>query len=79
MKFPFLNSPDTGKPDEFVTLTVLVTLSVIVRFLLDGITLKLFGQVITFSKMDASVYVGLLAPIWASHSYVKVKIKDNVE
>jgi len=55
----------------------LVTLAVVFRFLLDGLTLHVFNQVLTFGKLDASVYLGLLAPVWGSHSYVKIKGKND--
>jgi len=73
MNFPFLNNPDTGKPDETVTIAIFVSLAVVFRFLVDGMTLNLFGHLITFSKLDATVYISLLGPALASHSYVKVK------
>jgi hypothetical protein len=73
----FLNDPKTGKPDEMVTLTVIVTLAVVFRFLVDGLTFHILGQIITFSKLDAMVYISLLTPVLGTHGFIKVKNQED--
>jgi hypothetical protein len=77
MQFPFLNNPDTGKPDEMVTVTLIVTLAAVFRFLVDGMTLNILGHVLTFTKLDSSVYIALLGPVLGSHAFIKGKGVDN--
>lgn len=73
MKFPFINDPSTGKPDEMVTLTTLVTLAATGRFLLDGITVDIMGHLLTFNHVDSTTYLAFLAPIIGAHGYIKGK------
>jgi len=68
----FLTNPSTGEPDEMVTIAMIVTTAVVFRFLVDGLTITVLGHVFTFTKIDASVYVSLLAPALGAHSYVGV-------
>ena len=77
MKFPFIINPETGKPDEMVTLTVMTTLVVLTRFLLDGITLSIDKHNITFGHVDALVYAAVLAPILGAHGYIINSKKDK--
>ncbi len=80
MKFPFIQDPRTHKPDEMVTLTVLTTIAAVVRFLFDGITIKLFEHTLVIGHIDAAVYIALLAPILGAHSYIggqKLKSKPK--
>ena len=73
MRFPFLNDPATGKPDELVTIAVVTTLAAVTRFLLDGVTVNLDGYIFTFGHIDASVYLAILAPALGAHGYIKGK------
>lgn len=73
----FIKDPTTGQPSEMITLTVVVTSAVVFRFLVDGMTLEVFGHHLTFTKLDASVYIALLAPMLGSHAFIKGKGVDN--
>lgn len=80
MKFPFLNDPQTGAPDEFVTIAMIVTLAVVFRFLVDGSSWTILGHVFTFTKLDPGVYIALLGPALATHGYQSVsKGNKNAE
>ena len=68
----FLTNPSTGEPDEMVTIAMLVTIAVVFRFLVDGLTITVLGHIFNFTKIDASVYVSLLAPALGAHSYVGI-------
>lgn len=70
MKFPFINNPDTGKPDEMVTITILSVGAVLTRFLFDGITVSMYGHSFTFGHVDAMVYASILAPILGTHGFI---------
>ena len=76
MKFPFIIDPNTGKPSEMVTLTVVVTLAATTRFLFDGMSFHIFEHVLTFTKLDPMVYISLLTPVFGAHGYLNGK-KDN--
>ena len=43
------------------------------RFVLDGMSLTILGQNITFGHVDSLTYAAILGPILASHGYVQVK------
>lgn len=77
MKFPFLNDPSTGKPSEMVTITVLTTLAVLIRFLFDGITIVIDGHNLTFGHVDAMVYMAVLAPVLGTHGFMSNKKEVN--
>lgn len=74
MKFPFINDPETGKPSEMVTLSMVVTLSAALRFLLDGITLDIYHHIFTFGHVDAMTYLAFLSPIVGAHGYIKGRL-----
>lgn len=76
MKY-FLTDPETNRPSELVTLTVIVTLAAVIRFLFDGVAIKLFDHSLTISHVDASVYLAFLTPVLGLHGYVKRKSNDN--
>lgn len=73
MKFPFINDPKTGQPDELVTLTTLVTLAAVGRFLVDGVTIQVFGHTMQFGHVDPMTYLAFLSPIVGTHGYIKGK------
>lgn len=72
MRFPFLVNPETGKPDEFTTISIMITTAVVCRFLLDGSSFTLYHHIFTFSKLDAVTYASLLTPALGAHCYVRV-------
>lgn len=77
MQFPFIKDPKTGKPDELITLTVLVTLAAVFRFTLDGATFQIYDHVITFTHVDSMTYLAFLSPILGTHGYIKGKLSGD--
>lgn len=76
MKFPFIENPKTGRPDEMITLTVITTIAATLRFLVDGVSINIQGYIFNFGHIDASLYLALLAPILGAHSFIGTK-NDN--
>ena len=77
MKFPFFEDPETGKPSEMLTLSVIVTLAAAARFLLDGITINIAHHMLTFGHVDSMTYLAFLSPIVGTHGYIKGKVSDD--
>lgn len=76
MSFPFLKNP--GHSSLMATLTTVVTVAVLARFLFDGISFTVHGSVYTFSHIDALVYTALLTPVYACQGYVHgVNVKND--
>lgn len=70
MKFPFLNHPETGKPDLMVTLTTVVTIAAVIKFILDGVSMVINGHTISFGHVDSMTYGSVLAPVLGAHSFI---------
>lgn len=82
MKFPFIVNPDTGKPDEMITVTVLTISAVLFRFVLDGVTLEVFDHKLVFGHVDALVYAAVLAPVLGTHGFMsqkKIGVKNGID
>lgn len=77
MKFPFVNDPKTGQPDEMVTVVLLTTLAVVGRFLLDGISINIMGHKVEFGHVDAMSYAALLAPVLGAHGFMSSKASGD--
>ncbi len=68
-----VNHPKTGKPDVILTMVVFVIVVCAIKFLLDGVTLKLFGHVISFGHTDSFSYGSLLSPVLGAHGFIEGK------
>jgi hypothetical protein len=77
LKFPFIQNPRNGKPDEMVTIVMIATIATVARFLVDGISLKIEDFSISFGHLDASLYVAILGPILGAHSFLGNKKDDK--
>lgn len=56
---------------------ILATVACIAKFLIDGVSFKLFGSPVNLGHMDSLSYTALLAPLWGSHAYTKGKENDK--
>lgn len=72
MKF-LMKHPRTGRPDLMGTLVLLVVAAAAIKFILDGVTLVLFGHSISFGHSDPMTYGTLLTPVLGSHSYINTR------
>lgn len=67
-----INSPTT-------TMALIVVVTCALRFLLDGITLTLFGHSLSIGHTDPLAYGAILTPILAAHGYVRVRINRRTQ
>lgn len=72
MPFPMLKN-NKGYTDIVRTITLLAGLAAVIKFLLDGVTLVVYGHTIDFGHMDSLSYATLLAPILGAHGYLESK------
>jgi hypothetical protein len=56
---------------------VLATIACVLKFLVEGVTFTLFGSLVNLGHVDSMTYTALLAPLWASHGYIKGKSNDK--
>lgn len=73
----FIKDPETGKPSEMITLTVIVTLAAVVRFLFDGTDFNIAGHVLKFGHVDSMTYLAFLSPIVGAHAFIGMKKKED--
>jgi hypothetical protein len=71
----WLKHPRSGKPDAMLTLAVFSTLTVLFKFLLNGVSLTLGAKVINFGVVDAGLIAAILTPTLGA--YVTRKMKDS--
>jgi|SRR5579859_4495289 len=61
---------NSGKTDVILTLVVLAVMSAVIKFLLDGVTIDIFGHIINFGHTDSVSYGTMLSPILGAHGYM---------
>lgn len=66
----FIRNSKSGRADATLTLAVYGGFAAVIRFLFDGVTLTIGGNVFAFGSVDAMAYTALLAPILAAHGYI---------
>jgi len=54
-------------------MTVIVVLVCSIRFLLDGITVSMFGHSLTVGHTDPLAYGSFLAPLLGAHGYIHTR------
>ncbi len=59
--------------NTLLTLVILTVVCCLVKFILDGVVVSIYGQTINFGHVDATVYLTLLSPILGSHSFIESK------
>jgi hypothetical protein len=58
-------------------LSVLVVLVCSFRFLLDGISVTIFGHSLSVGHTDPLAYSSLLAPLLGAHGYIHTRVKNE--
>ncbi len=76
MKFPFIKQPKSGMPDVMVTLSVVAVFAAVLKFLLEGVTIVVYGHSIDFGHADSLTYGALLAPVLGAHGWVDTMSKN---
>lgn len=54
-------------------LTIITTVVVLLKFVIDGVSLKFGAYTLNFGHIDSLTYCSILTPILAAHGYVKIK------
>lgn len=62
-------------PDVMLTLSVLVVVASVIKFLIDGLHLVAFGHTLDIGHTDPMSYGSLLAPVLGAHSFQSTR--DN--
>ena len=63
---------------EYSALVAITTMAAVIKFILDGVTLTLYGHTVNFGHMDAMTYTALLAPVLGAHAWMQTKgTKDD--
>ena len=65
--------PTTGEVDVILSLVVFVVVICGLKFLLDGVSLQIFGHLINFGHVDSMSYGTMLAPTLGAHGYIATK------
>lgn len=66
----YLKQPDTGKEDPMLTLAIIAGAACVFRFVLDGVSLNVFGSPMSMGHVDSLAYSALMTPILAAHGYM---------
>lgn len=72
-------NPSSGKEDPMLTMSVLVVTVASIKFLLEGVSLTLSGQSVTFGHVEAMVYGALLTPVLGVHGYIKARVPSSTQ
>lgn len=70
----WLNHPRSKKPDTMLTLATFSTLSVVGKFLLNGVSLTVGSTTVNFGAVDAALIAAVLTPTLGA--YVTRKWKE---
>lgn len=63
----------TSERNTMMTLVVLTVVCCLVKFVLEGVVVTLYGNTVNFGHVDATVYLTLLSPILGSYSFIESK------
>jgi hypothetical protein len=69
----FLRHPKSGQVDVMRIAVFIVVCAAAAKFLLDGVTLQLFGHSIQFGHTDAMSFGNLLTPTLGAHAFTEAK------
>lgn len=59
-----------SKMTNLEKVAVAATIACIIKFIMEGVSFKLFGSPINLGHTDSLTYTALLAPLWGSHGYI---------
>jgi len=79
LKLPLVHNPETGRPDAFVTMSLVVVLACVVKFLVDGVTFTWGGNTYNLGHIDSMTYAALLTPVLGAHSWQSIKSRTSTE
>lgn len=65
--------PSTGEIDVILSLVVFVVVICGLKFLLDGVSIQVFGHMVSFGHVDSMSYGTMLAPTLGAHGYIATK------
>lgn len=65
--------PSTGQVDVILSLVVFVVVICGLKFLLDGVSIQIFGHMVSFGHVDSMSYGTMLAPTLGAHGYIATK------
>lgn len=69
----FIKHPRSGQPDTMLTLSIYAFIGVMLKFLLNGVSITLFEKTIDFGTVDASLISALLLPTLGAYTARKFK------
>lgn len=65
--------PTTGQVDVILSLVVFVVVICGLKFLFDGVSIHVFGHLVSFGHVDSMSYGTMLAPTLGAHGYITTK------
>ena len=63
--------------DPLLALIVVTVLSCVLKFLAEGVTFTVHGNLVNLGHTDSLAYGSILTPLLMAHGYIKGNIKEG--